>query len=268
MRTLTLTCLLSLLLALPSFGQSIDLSKLIQAPGYLPLGKSAKVGFRYERTTTVGGQESREFMAIVGETKDTWEIESTQGLSGYGSLPSGKDIVLALVVDKKTHKVLIARLGKVGGELKEVKVMKMPPLKGSVDPKKPDRLESVKLPGGKEIEAEVHVTEVAGKTYTTWVGKKGSDLEGILIKHSGQEDYGLTKDPAPETLELEDKDDQGKPVTIEAVRTSYSNGYSYSTTKNEIAVAFNVQAVRLESKQFSMAVVSLRKDAKKTLTWK
>lgn len=266
-RSLSLLFLLSLLLGSPVAGQEVDFAKMIQAPGYLFVGKEIKVGYRMERETEVAGIKTREFMAIVGETEDAWEVETNQGLGGYASATGGKGLVLALVVDKKTLQVLIGRLGKVGEELKEVKIMKM---KAPPEPEasKPTREEDYELKSGKKIPAEVYVTEVGGKTYTSFLGKKGSPLEGVLLRYEGADGYELTEDPQEEVLELEDKDAEGKPKTLKAIKTVYGNGYTYYTTQDPLAKAFHAQMLRMESKTFTLSVRSLRTDAKKTLSWK
>jgi len=259
--------------ALPSAAQDVDISKMISAQAYAYLGDDVKVGYRMERETVVAGTTTREFIAVVGETKDAWEIESSQGLGGFRGLPgdAGKGIVYALVVDKKTLKVLVARIGKPGQELKEVKILEQAKGPKDAEPAKPERVESLELAGGKKVEVEVYVTEIQGKAYTSKVGKKGTPYEGVLLSYESEtpaQSFTLKEGPSEGKLELEDTDAAGKAKTLEIVRVSFTNGYTYTYSQDPIAKALYSQVVRVESKAFSTQVVSLRADAKKTLNWK
>lgn len=267
-RTIALS--LVLLGALTASAQDMDLSKMVSAPGYVYLGDEVKVGYRMERETTVGGTKMREFMAIVGETKDAWEIESSQALGAFAKMPGGEGLVLALVVDKKTLAVINARLGKPGEELKEVRILEQAKGPKDTEAPKPDRIEDFKLASGKTVEAEVYVTEVQGKTYTSKVGKKGTPLEGVLLSNEGAPGPGsfvLSGDPSETKLELEDQDEEGKPKSLDTITVSFTNGYAYTYSQNPVAKAFYAQVVKIASKAFTMQVVSLKTDAKKTLTW-
>jgi len=276
---------LSLLLVGLCFGQdppleSLDPTLYIEAPASLELGKDVKVGYRCELLWTSGEQDSvREFIAVVGETKDAWEVETTQGLmrKRFRGIPVGRGMIMALVVDKKTHQVLVAKIGNAP-ETDEnnkafVKLQGLKDLKVSQEKKKIklDRIEEFRLPGGRKIEAEVYVEQFGKDRLSKWIGAKGSGLEGVLLRvkvtGGNETDYGLSGLPVPGELQLEDKDSKGRPVTIKVRRVTYSNGTVASTTRNALARAFKLQEVQYRSGEFQSAVVSLRKDAKKTLKW-
>ena len=271
-----LSLLTVLLCALPlaprAAAQGLDVAKMVSAPAYAYLGDEVKVGYRMERETVVAGTATREFLAVVGETKDAWEVESSQGLGGFANLPDGigKGIVYALVVDKKTLKVLSARIGKPGQELKEVKILEQAKGPKDAEPAKPDRVEELELESGEKLAVEVYVNEIQGKTYTSKVGKKGTPYEGVLLDFQGAtaaESFALKEDPSEGKFELKDTDAEGKAKTLETITVSFSNGYAYTYSKSPIAKALSSQVVKIESKAFSAQVVSLRSDAKKSLTW-
>jgi hypothetical protein len=274
-RALTLPLLLVLLgplsLATPAAAQDMDIAKLVSAPGYVYLGEGIKLGYRMERETTVAGTKMREFMAVVGETKDAWEIESTQGLGAFKAFPGGEGIILALVVDKKSLAVLSARVGKPGGALEDVRILEQAKGPKDTEKPKPDRIEEFKFKSGKTIEVEVYVSEIQGKTFTSKVGKKGTPYEGVLMNNEGAPGPGsfvLSEDPSEGKLKLEDTDAEGKPKSIDTITVSFTNGYTYTYSQNAIAKAFFGQVVKIASEAFTMRVVSLKTDAKKTLTWK
>jgi len=272
-RALALLSLLLCALAPRASAQDLDLTKMVSAPGYAYLGDGVKVGYRMERETIVAGNKTREFIAVVGETEDAWEIESSQGLGGYATLPNGvgEGLVYALVVDKKTLKVLTARLGKVGGALGEIKILEQAKGPKDTEPAKPERTETLELKSGKKIEVEVYVNEIQGKTYTSKAGKKGTPYEGVLLDYQGAtpaESFSLEGDPSQGTHELEDTDAEGKAKALETITVRFSNGYTYTYSDDPVAKALYSQVIKIESKSFTAQVVSLRTDAKKTLNWK
>ncbi|HBP20337.1 MAG TPA: hypothetical protein DEA08_21420 [Planctomycetes bacterium] len=267
MRTL-LAAFALLVLTLPARAQGIELEKIVQAPGVVPLGEGVKVGYRYERTTKVQDQVTREWLAVVGETKDAWEIETNQILVHMAqSMPDAKGARFALVVDKKTHQVLVAKLGKPGAPLKEARIMQMALPKQQEKPK-PSRSEDLAV-GEEKIPADVYVTEIEGVgTMTSYVGKRGSELEGMLLKMEGPQSYELKALPKEESFELEDEGEDGKKLQVVARRAEYTNGQSITTCKHPVAKAFNLQhMLEYSTPVMTMKIVSLRTDAKKTLTW-
>jgi len=267
MRTLLPAFALLAAFALPAGAQQIELEKLVQAPGIVPLGEGIKVGYRYERLTTVQGKETREWLAVVGETKDAWEVETNQILVHMAqSMPDAKGAVFALVVDKKTHKVLLAKLGKPGAALKEARVMQMQ-LPKQAEEQKPARSEDLSI-GEESVPADVYVTEAEGVgKMTTYVGKKGSALEGILLKFEGPQSYELKGLPSETPFELEDEVD-GEKVKVAARRAEYTNGQVMTSCKHPVAKAFQVQnMLQFSTAAVKMKIVSLRTDAKRTLNW-
>lgn len=268
--SLSLVLLGALSLSPAAAQEPMDLSKLVSAPGHFFLGDEVKLGYRLERETEVAGTTSREFIAVVGETEETWEVESNQGLSGFARLPAGKGIVLALVVDKKTLAVRSARLGKPGEALKKVRVLEGSQGPKDVKAKKPDREETLELESGNSVAVEVYVTKVGDQSFTSKVGKKGTPYEGVLFSNVGAPGSGsfvLSGDPSETKLELEDKDAEGKARTLDTITVSFTNGYAYTYSQDPVARAFYSQVVKIASKSFSAKVVSLRTDAKKTLNW-
>lgn len=285
MRTLLSMILLTILapaLAAAQDDLDLDPSRFIQAPGRMELGPGVKVGYRYEVVTTLGENDStREFTAIVGETKDTWEVETTVGLSRilFRGIPVGRGMVMALVVDKQTHKVLIAKIGNAPKtdetnrpfiRFKGLRDLKI----GEPDKvQQATRSEKVLLPSGERIQADLYVRADGKRTITRWVGAKGSNLAGVLLKlecagGGADEDYGLAATPARDELKLEDEDAAGKPVSLEVLRLQYSNGeVRWVIGDHAVAKAFKLRTVQSRTEDFSKVLVSLRRDAKKTLAW-
>lgn len=257
-----------LALALPAQAQQIELEKIVQAPAWVPLGEGVKVGYRYERLTKVQGQETREWLAVVGETKDAWEVETNQILVHMAQgMPDARGAVFALVVEKTSNKVLGARLGKPGAALVEARVLQIQ-IPKKADQRKPTRSEDLSI-GEESVAADVYVTEAEGVgKMTTYLGKKGSALEGVLLKVEGPQSYQLQALPTEAPYELEDEGEDGKKVTLSARRASYTNGQVMTTCSHPVAKAFQLHhMLEYATPAMTMKVVSLRTDAKKTLTW-
>ncbi|MBL4844858.1 MAG: hypothetical protein JKY65_04960 [Planctomycetes bacterium] len=187
----------------------------------------------------------------------------------FASMPGAKGLTMALVVDKKTFEVLSARVGVPGGALEDVKIMK-----GTVF-QKPDGVapagaqEEFKLPSGKKVMAEVVSTKVGARTYTSWIGAEGSDLEGVLLKTSGVGvNKELSEDPVEIDHALRDKGLGGKARTVVGIKLSYSDKSEMVLTKDPISKCLAYGMLLTKGKGFTMTVVSLRTDAKPTLTWK
>ncbi len=264
-KPLGLALLVSLAYAGPASAQQTDFAKLVQAPGIMQLGEGAKVGFRAEiQIQTVTGTTMSYFTAIVGETQDHWEIESSQVTSGYASTPGGEGLVLALVVDKKSFEV-ISRLGLPGGALQDVEIKKFKAV-----PKAPEgKLEEFTLPSGKTVKARVTASQVAGKAQTTWVGAKGTKLEGVLFKSVGPK--GLTKelsaDPAKADYELKDVGADGKARSVAGRKVLYTDGTQHVLANDPVAKSITYGVLSVKFKGGELKVVSLTTKGSKTLNW-
>jgi hypothetical protein len=248
--------------------QQMDLTKIIQAPSMLKVGEGAKVGYRTEVRMKAGPSTMSYFVAIVGETDEVWEIESNQFTLGYSSMPGGKDLALALVVDKKSGEVLLAKVGKAGEPLREVKVMPQP--KQAPKAKEPVGEEvDYTLPSGKKVKATKTETKAGGKTYTVWAGRKGTEFEGVMFKSSGPNfDKALSEDPSELEYELEDVGPDGKPVTIAGRQQVFSDESVVVMSKDPVVKSLAYGLLVSRTKTVTMEVVSVRRDAKKTLSWK
>tara|TARA_R110002072_G_scaffold36743_1_gene107897 strand:+ start:957 stop:1769 length:813 start_codon:yes stop_codon:yes gene_type:complete len=246
--------------------QQIDLSKMVQAPPSMPLGEGVKVGYRVETQVKSGPTTMSSFTAVVGETEDAWEVESNQMTQAYGSMPGGEGLLMALVLDKKTFKVLSAKIGVPGGELKEVKVMELKQHPQAKTP--PSKEEEFTLPSGKKVKVSVTTSQAGGQTYTSWVGAKGTDLEGLLLGLKGPSaNRTLSADPAEVDHELQDKDAEGKARTVVGQEVVYTDGSRFVMTKDPVAKSLHYGMLSNTTPTSKIEVVSLRTDAKPTLTW-
>lgn len=244
----------------------MDLSKMVQAPPKIMLGEGAKVGFRIETKIKAGSMSMSHFVAVVGETEDAWEIETSQYTMGYAQLPDGKGLLMALVVDKKTGDVLLAKLGKPGEALKEIKVMKSPK---QVSAKAPEGEEvDYTLPSGKVVKATKTETKSGGNTYTSWSGRKGTELEGVMFKSRGPSyNKELSEDPSQIDYELTDLDEAGKPKTVEGRQLVFSDQSVIVMSKDPVVKALGYGVLVSRGKGSTLEVLSVRTDAKKTLSW-
>lgn len=245
----------------------IDYTKLIQAPARLYLGEGLALGMRYERRTKTPSQEVSEFMAVVGEAEDRWEIETNQGLATLAEAPGGAGLTLALVVEKKSYKVLLARIGKVGQPLQTIKVLSLETAPAP-SAEAPARSEEFALPSGKKVQAEVHLTKAGEEVVATaWVGAKGTPLAGVWLGMRGGTTIRLREDPSSVTVEVA-SDDPQRPRPIAAVKTAFDNGLSTWDCQDEILRAFNQRTLRSETEHFTTWITGVQTQAKKTLTWK
>lgn len=250
-------------------GQQIDLSTMVQAPPSFLLGEGVKVGYRIETQMKTPERTMSYFVSVVGETEDAWEVESNQTTMGYASLPGGEGLLMALVLDKKTFEVLSAKIGVPGGDLKEVKIMDLPeqPKAKAGEGKE----EEFTLPSGKVVKANVTRRQTDGKTYTTWTGAKGTDLEGLLLGFKGgSADKALSADPAEVDYELEDLDADGKAKTVTGYELVYTDGMRLVIGKDPVAksLGHGMLCTKMKTGGAEVKVVSLRTDAKPTLAWK
>jgi len=269
MRALVVGTLFCVLGAFPALAQPGDLAQVVFAPARIPLSQKVKVGYRYEQTTEVETvQKETEWLAVVGETKDAWEIETNRGLPSVNLLAKGA--VLAIVVDKKTCRVIVARLGRPGQPFEDLKELQIKEPPNGEWPPKPAREVSVEI-GSERVAADLYLADHPfGGKLKTYVGKKGTPLEAVLLKFEGRTSYALRGKPKQERFDLEkDTDEKGKPISIEVLRAEYTNGESRAIGKHPVARAFRLEGkLELESSQGTIRVVSLRADAKKSLAWK
>ncbi|MBL4847377.1 MAG: hypothetical protein JKY65_17805 [Planctomycetes bacterium] len=255
MRTLPLLFVLSLALVSAASAERPSNPGWTEAPAFLKISEKAKVGYRYQLATNT-------WLAIVGETKTNWEVEQP-GFYTRDGKGRTTEWVMALVVNKKTGRVVGARIGPVGGKLSKLVIL--------LEEAKPPRLSSpkkLKLPSGATVMADVFETEVGGRKVTTWEGHKGTRLEGVLLRRTGLRDVELKADPKPGKLELEDLDERGKTVFLKTLEVSYTDGTRLAHARHPVARALGLTVVERVSTHYTMRLVSLRKDAKKTLNWK
>lgn len=245
-----------------------EVAKSIRAPHRIPLGRGVKAGYRYERATLIKGQPTTHtWLAVVGETKTAWQIETDQELAGVAVRePGARGLTLALVVDKKSHEVLSAKLGRPGEALHEVavedEVEPGSPLLSPLSARKADRRETLEVEG-RELPAEVYVT---GK-FTTWLGKEGSPYEGVMLKMTGMTlRYELAGLPQREPFEVQG--DGGATTKVEALRARYTNGQVLLTSQHPVVKALKVGPLEFANAGVALRVTSLRADAKPTLSWR
>tara|TARA_R110002072_G_scaffold252713_1_gene411532 strand:+ start:148 stop:966 length:819 start_codon:yes stop_codon:yes gene_type:complete len=268
-RSGALALILALVCGLTAQAQHVDFSTIAQAPPSLPLGEGVKVGDRVEIELKSGSALlMRHFTAIVGETENAWQVESNQLTAGFSSMRGGKGLVMAMTVDKKTSKVRSAKIGVPGGELKQIKIMddKNFP-KPHVKPA--GKQEEFTLPSGKKVMATVITGKSAGQTYTSWVGAKGTDFEGLLLAFKGaNSNKVLSADPREVNYELQDKGADGKPRILMGQEVAYTDGVCVVMSRDPIAKRMCQGLLSSKSTAGELKVVSLRTDATKTLNWK
>lgn len=244
--------------------QDPDPTSLIEAPPKFELGEGVKVGYRAERAHELEGSTPlREFVAVVGETDEAWEVETTVDLHRvtFRGIPVARGHVMALVVDKKTHEVLAAKLGKPGAKPKEIKIADG----GKWPAWKLLRQEEVRLPSGKKVQAEVW----GWRKDLRWLGAKGTELAGVVLGFErGGQGYGLTGDPQAKRFELESTDAKGKALWVPGLHSEYGDGSERITTREPVARALGWTVLLEVRGERSLRVLSLGKDAKKTLDWK
>lgn len=180
-------------------------------------------------------------------------------------IPALRGCVMALVVDKKTKAVLMARVGKPGGALTEIEVAEGPSYAQSAFVK-PLRRESIQA-CGQEVVAEVYQTGDEGEQ-TTWIAVEGP-LAGVELR--SQSPAGaceLLERPAARRHQLEDVDAKGQPVSIPVSLVRYSDGQSYYVTRNQVARALGVaRLIKVVDPLVELEIVSLRRDAQRSLRW-
>jgi len=268
-RSAPLALILALTCGLTAQAQQIDLSTMVQAPPSVNFGEGVKVGYRVEIETKVGSTNMSSFTAVVGETEDAWEVESTQMLAAYASMPGGKGLVMAMAVDKKTLEVLSAKIGVPGGELKDVKIMKLPEKRAKPQGQPLGTPEEFTLPSGKKVMARVSTSKAGGQTYTSWVGAKGTKFEGLLLGFKGaNSSRTLSADPVEVDHELQDQDKDGKARTVVGRQVAYTDGSQVVMTKDPVAKCMHFGLLSSKTPHSELKVISLRTDAKRTLAWK
>lgn len=252
--------------ALAQEAEEMDLSTMVQAPGQLMLGEGVKVGYSVTQSSGAGGAQLSWFIAVVGQTETTWEVESNQATMAYASLPGGEGLALSMEVDKKTLRVLSAKLGAPGEVLKPVSVgpfVSPPPAVKAT----PGRQEEVTLPSGRKVQADVFVTEAGTATYTSWTGLKDTPLEGVLIKLSGTGGGSkeLASDPEAVEHELEELDDNEQVRRVPAIKVVYSDGSEMLLARDPVSKAMGLSVIAMKNKGMQFEVVDLRTDATRTL---
>jgi hypothetical protein len=261
--------------AQPPAPVAIDPLQFVMAPSHFPLGEGVKVGMRVDTSTQTGGgaYTMSYFVAVVGDTKDAWMVETNQQIAGLvASFPQLKGVRLGLMVRKKDGKVLKAVVGKAGEEPKAAKSLPNASVISPSATSKPASTEEFALPSGKKVQA--NVTKGAG--YTTWVGSKGTPLEGVVFKVSGTHlSYALKQDPSEEKLVVEHtdaKDGKLKRAKIPAWKMVYDNGQVTWTSSDPVVRALSYGQLLSEKTDgkklvYRVRITRVETKAKPSLLW-
>ncbi|MGE0708424.1 MAG: hypothetical protein AB7N76_19115 [Planctomycetota bacterium] len=236
---------------------AMDLSTMIQVPGYMMLGEGAAVGQKVALTSKGQGYSNSYMVAIVGEDGDNWKVESTMMTAAYGE--QGKDQLVGMVVDKKTGKVSKAVVGKKGEKGKDVKITPMDP------PKKGEAAEGedteVKLAMGGPYPAKLYTQDIpnVGKV-KTWSGTDG-ELKGVMLK---------TESPNSK-CELKEMPKKGSADVggskVEFTTLVYDDGHETSTSDHPAIKAINYGMFKNKQAGNTTEVTAVASDAKPELKW-
>jgi hypothetical protein len=241
-----------------------DPTQYINVLDHLMISPAARVGYLAEMTISSTSGTLVESYAIVGESGDSFRIESPRHPSVdalAASFPELKDQIIGWTVRKSDGLVTRAVVGRPGETGKEVKLIQVP--------------QSATVPQGVAERVSIGIgtfdatKTVAGDT-TTWVGSSG-DTQYILLKlMSPSATYELAEMPTKST-----KDVGG--VSVQVTETSYTNGMKMGTTDNEVIAALffggltsdgrRLGRFRHEQSGTTSEITAVKTDATPQLKW-
>ncbi|MCO5171854.1 MAG: hypothetical protein M9894_36605 [Planctomycetes bacterium] len=171
------------------------------------LAEDLAVGQWVEMETDAMGNTSVTRTAVVGDAGDAWILEIDNQMNQ-------KDLLLAVFVDKDTGAVRRAYVGNRGKEGKEKDVPAPPEGQAGEEPPYTD--EDVSVPAGTFAARRVDM-DVAGSTISTWVGREGTEAEGVMLKN-------VTPQGTDELKEMGETIFEAKGRSFEARRLVYTSG--------------------------------------------
>jgi hypothetical protein len=224
-----------------------DPTAYAQAPGTVSI-KAGAVGYMIANKTVGTGYENTGSVAIVGETGDSWLVETASSASdGY---------LMGLTVSKEDGKVTAAVMGKAGEAGKEIKVMA-----ATATPAGPDGVaEEVTIGIGSFASTKV-VTDYG----TSWSGTEG-ELAGIMLKYESKDaTYELAKMPEAGNTDLGG-------TSVKIVKLVYSNDSEYWRTANAVVSALatagdGVGTVKTVMAGMTIELTAVKTDAAPQLKW-
>jgi hypothetical protein len=238
-------------------GYKLDLTTMVQAPGFVLIGEDAAVGMKVKMETVAGGTTTAYATAIVGEDGDHWHVETDMGISAYASMsPDAKDMLIGMIVEKEGGKVTKAVLGKRGEAGKDIKVMAYTPTKPAEAPE--GEAMELEVPAG-TYASKLYTNEVQGKTYKSWVGTEG-ETEGVMLKYEAPDGTGKELS----SIAMEDVD---LGVSVEAKKLVYDNKEEMWMTTNVVVKTLAGGLLKSSAATYSMQVKTVAEDAAAELKW-
>lgn len=247
-------------------GGGMDPLTFVNAPGNVWLGPDAKVGMMGEQSTEAGGTTSVMSYAIVGESGDSWLVESVHPsiTAMAGSFPDLKGMILGLTVKKADGVVTKAVAGKPGEAGKDVKIGPAAAAQTAVAPKgTPDKC-TIGIGTFDAVKYE-------NSGVSTWVGTSGA-VKDTMLKMDGANGFELAEEPKDEDLDIGG-------TKVKCHYTAYTNGMKTWTTEDPLAATIfggaaaatdghkRMAVAKTEGKDYKMAITALKTDAKPQLKW-
>lgn len=247
-------------------GGGMDPLTFVNAPGNVWLGPDAKVGMMGEQSTEAGGTTSVMSYAIVGESGDSWLVESVHPsiTAMAGSFPDLKGMILGLTVKKADGVVTKAVAGKPGEAGKDVKIGPAAAPQTAAAPKgTPDKC-TIGIGTFDAVKYE-------NSGVNTWVGTSGA-VKDTMLKMDGANGFELAEQPKDEDLDIGG-------TKVKCHYTAYTNGMKTWTTEDPLAATIfggaaaatdghkRMAVAKTEGKDYKMAITALKTDAKPQLKW-
>ncbi len=243
---------------------SIDYIQFIQAPGLVPVSPLFTDGWAIRQKITASGQVMENYYAIIGEEGSSWRIEHVgPALIGMSaSFPDLKTMLMGLLVDKQSGKVLRAVLGKPGEKGKSIKISVMPDMPVAEPP--------VPLNEDVTIGLGIFPSKKYVTTYgASWTGVEG-DLEEVLLKsESSGQSFELAELPSWADAVVSE-------VDLSLSVRKYTNGMEYHIVENEVIAAFyplgkagetNQGIYKMVTVASTQEIVLIKTDTKAQLKW-
>lgn len=244
----------------------MDPLTFVNAPGNVWLGPDAKVGMMGEQSTEAGGTTSVMSYAIVGESGDSWLVESVHPsiTAMAGSFPDLKGMILGLTVKKADGVVTKAVAGKPGEAGKDVKIGPAAAPQTAAAPKgTPDKC-TIGIGTFDAVKYE-------NSGVNTWVGTSGA-VKDTMLKMDGANGFELAEQPKDEDLDIGG-------TKVKCHYTAYTNGMKTWMTEDALAATIfggaaapaegqkRMAVAKTEGKDYKMAITALKTDAKPQLKW-
>lgn len=213
------------------------------------LAEDLAVGQWVDVEMEAAGQKFVTRTAVVGDAGDAWILELDNQMNQ-------KDLLLAVFVDKETGATKKAFVGKRG---KEGKPKDVPPMTDTPTGPTPEPSEEeVTVPAGTFAAHRID-TDVQGSTYSTWVGKPGTEAEGVLLKSANPQGQD-------ELQELESVNYDASGTSFDARRLVYTSGMELVMATGEKKPHLNMAMLLTKTSASRMALAAQGDDAKAELT--